>query len=101
MSDLPNYANVGFNWTRPIPERAWLRLTQKNGGSDLPIIIKRSAIISVSPVSKDMLIDGTFIMLAGDQRPIKVVESLGNVCNLMGWTDLDFVEEKKECDESE
>ena len=101
MSDLPKYANVGFNWTHPIPERTWLRLTQKNGGSNLPIIIKRSAIISVSPVSENMLDDGTFIMLAGDQRPIKVVESLGNVCNLMGWSEVDFAKEKEECDESE
>ena len=93
MSDLPKYANIGFNWTHPIPERAWLRLTQKNGGSNLPIIIKRSAIISVSPVSENMLDDGTFIMLAGDQRPIKVVESLGQVCNIMGWTQTDFAVE--------
>lgn len=96
MSDLPKYANIGFNWTHPIPERAWLRLTQKNGGSNLPIIIKRSAIISVSPVSENMLDDGTFIMLAGDQRPIKVVESLGQVCNIMGWTQTDFAVERSD-----
>ena len=69
----------------PAEYRTWVRLTQANGQQDLPILIRIESILSISPVSKNMTEDGTYIMLAGDQRPVKVAESLGVVANAIGW----------------
>ena len=75
--------------TETIPSVEWIRLTQGNGKQNLPIIIRRSAIISVSPALKDetngrMVFKDTLIMLLGDQRPVRVVEQYGTVMAALG-----------------
>jgi|13_taG_2_1085334.scaffolds.fasta_scaffold59991_2 hypothetical protein len=74
-------------------EPKFVRLTQVNGHTGMVILVRISSIISISPMTLDPL-EGSFVMLAGDQRPIKVSEPYGMIASKLGIKAVVSVEEE-------
>jgi hypothetical protein len=76
-------------------EPKFVRLTQVNGHTGMVIIVRISSIISISPMTLDPL-EGSFVMLAGDQRPIKVSEPFGMIASKLGLKAADVLTVEEE-----
>ena len=74
-------------------EPKFVRLTQVNGHTGMVILVRISSIISISPMTLDPF-GGSFVMLAGDQRPIKVSEPYGMIASKLGIKAVVSVEEE-------
>ena len=90
MSSLNRRKNAKFYPTRIrnkaqqlYNEPTFIRLTQVNGHTGMTILIRISSIISLSPLTLDPR-EGSLVMLAGDQRPIKVSEPYGKIAVKLG-----------------